>query len=312
MLNAEFYNFTQQVQGTLYGAMFAARTRLEEELPTLPPMIQIRQGYAESPGWFLIQAAEFDPEPLTVENLRIRDIYASERIVGAVLEMLAGEQWLARRGDAYHFTKSGRDMVKLLRGRSVTMLSVMEAPLPDKSLNRLESLLGRIIAACLQQTKPPGTWCLTHSRNRAPADDASPLLKISQYCSDFNAFRDDAHMAAWQSFDISGHAWEAFSFISDGQANSAQTVYEQIPFRGYTAEEYNEVLQGLVSRQWLTANADDTYSVTDEGKSMWAQVEQLTDKYFYAPWSTLAEDEVLTVKDLLNQLHERCQELAKT
>jgi hypothetical protein len=97
-MNAEFYNFLMETQGALYGAMQSVRVRPAEELEPPPIIFQIRAGLAESPGWFMVQAAEFDPEPLTVENLRVRDIYASGRIVQALLELLAGEQWLDRLG----------------------------------------------------------------------------------------------------------------------------------------------------------------------------------------------------------------------
>ncbi len=63
---------------------------------------------ANRPAWFLIQAAEFDPEPLSVARLRVRDIYASECIVTALLEVMAAERWLDRHGDDYHLRAEGR------------------------------------------------------------------------------------------------------------------------------------------------------------------------------------------------------------
>ena len=306
MFNAEFYNFTQQVQGAMFQALFAGQGKLDEPLPSPPPLMQVRSGYAESPGWFLIQALEFDPEPITVENLRVRDIYASERIVAAVLEFLAGEQWLSRQGEAYYLTETGRRVMNQLRDRTLKLLAVMDTPLPVAQLERLENLLGRVIDACLQVGTPPGNWCLAHSRNRAPADDAPLLLRLNQYFSDFNAFRDDAHMAAWQPHQISGHAWEAFALICTKQADSAQAVYTQLPFRGYTVEEYTAALQSLIERRWLVLR-DGQYQPTETGSTIHTEAESKTDQYFYEPWSALDEGESDELRGLLQQLLEALQ-----
>src|SRR5215212_4932003 len=89
----------------------------------VPAILQLRAGRAESPSWFLIQAAEFDPEPLTVANLRVRDVYASERIVQALLELMASEGWFDRSAqDTYALTAKGRVVLqrRLQRRRELT------------------------------------------------------------------------------------------------------------------------------------------------------------------------------------------------
>ncbi|KPV46481.1 hypothetical protein SE17_43265, partial [Kouleothrix aurantiaca] len=89
--NAALYDLFMDAAGAIYTALAAAAP------PTpAPVLLQLRAGLAESAGWFLVQASEFAPEPLTVELLRVRDIYASERIVAALLELMAGEGWLER------------------------------------------------------------------------------------------------------------------------------------------------------------------------------------------------------------------------
>jgi DNA-binding MarR family transcriptional regulator len=310
MLNADFYTFTQQVQGAMFAALYAGQAKLAEPLPALPPLLQVRSGYAESPGWFLVQAMEFDPEPLTVETLRVRDIYASERIVVAVLEFLAGEQWLKCQGNTYTLTDAGRAVFEQLRQRSLTLLTVMPDPLPTAQLDRLEVLLQRIIEASLQAATPPGTWCLAHSRQRAPAADAPLLTRLNQIFSDFNAFRDDAHMAAWQPHGIDGYAWEAFALICEGQVDSAAAVYQQLPFRGYSEAEYAAALQSLLERGWLT-RSDNRYQVTETGRTIRAEVEQRTDAYFYGSWSVLGAGELEEVQGLLQQFQTRLQAMAE-
>src|SRR5262245_34345242 len=116
VLDAGFYELTQEVGGAIFSAMLAAQAQAGAQPTTPPPLLQVRRGLAEAPAWFLIQAAEFDPAPLSVASLRVRDIYASERIVAALLEMMASEKWFDRSAvGEYHLTAAGRAVLSQLR-----------------------------------------------------------------------------------------------------------------------------------------------------------------------------------------------------
>ena len=309
--DAAFYNETQQLQGQIIQAMRQTRPEVIQELSAqpLPPLLQVRGGYAESPGWFMVQAAEFDPEPLTVANLRVRDIYASERIVAALLEMLAGERWLARVGEAYGLTPAGRDILDRLRARTAKLLDPPSLPQPRAELERLVELLGKLFSLCLSAGDPPGSWCLAHSRRRAPGPDAPILQQISQFMSDFNAYRDDAHMAAWQAEGVAAYVWEAFNFVHSGQAKNAAELDEKLFFRGYSAGEWAGALQELRERGWLDGAAGGDHTVTAAGYDVQASVEEATDNFFYAPWAKLAAGEAAELQERLASLSQRLTEI---
>ena len=352
-LNADFYFQLEASAEPLYQAMGKVAQKLPEQLPR-HPLLQVQSGRAESPSWYLVQAAEFDPEPLTVVNIRVRDIYASEAIAQAILEMLAAERWLDRRGDAYYLTDLGREVTKELLTRGPSLLAQVDAqgcsvltvmlvrrlhgsrpdrfqneisptieldPEPVRSggtrteqpwvdvpphvdLVRLESLLRRVIDASLMCGTPPGNWCLAHSRNRAPGDEQPAVVRLLQYFSDFNAFRDDTHMAAWQPTGVTGNQWEAFAFVVSGQAETAEALHEQLAYRGYATGDFALAMTELVNRGWLADN-DGRYSVTEEGKALHVEVEALTDHYFYAPWhEALSSAELEETVALLRLLRE--------
>jgi hypothetical protein len=303
MLDVTFYNLMMEAFDALYGAGSAIKDTREE--PT-PAILQLRAGLAESPGWFLIQAAEFDPEPLTIANLRVRDVYASERIVQALLELMASEQWLDRSAhEAYSLTTKGRAILqRRLRQRRELTAGLM--PLPAEELAQLAMLLGQLIDACLAAPVPPGSWCLAHSRRRAPAHDEPALVRIAQYFSDFNAFRDDAHMAAWQSLPLDGYVWEAFALVCGGEADSAASLFEQLAYRGYSCAEYAAALETLTRRGWLESAATaGAYRVTADGRAARALAERLTNSYFYAPWLCLAEANIEELRVLLLRFTEQ-------
>ena len=302
MLSAAFYDLLQETGGAIFQAMIDLRARSGETVEPPPLLLQLRAGLAESPGWYLVQAVEFAPDPLTVERLRIRDIYASERIASALLEMMASEQWLERTGDEYRLTEAGWAIYRRTRERSRSLLAGLEPLLPD-DLAWVVAQIERVIDASLHSPTPPGVWCLAHSRNRAPDASAPPLARLSQYVSDFNAFRDDAHMAAWQPHDQSGASWESFSLVCSGEATSAAAVATHLTHRGYSPGEYAAALEALAQRGWLEPiAASGDYRVTDAGRAVREEVERQTDRYFYAPWSFLGEADVLRLKHLLLQL----------
>ena len=307
--NADTYNFLMNVMGAYFQAMGTVRNKMEEPPPAPPALLTIRGGYAESPAWYMIQAAEFDPEPLTVANLRVRDIYASKTIAAALLEMLASEKWLDRQGDTYTLTPAGRQIVDNLKQRPHTFLDGL-APLPEADIDRLEQLLRRIIDGSLAAPTPPGAWCLAHSRNRAPSDSSPPLIKIFHYFSDFNAFRDDAHMAAFMPDEPEGYIWETFTFIVNGSAKSADELFDQLAYRGFATEDFAHALSHLSAKGWLeTADSGKTYTVTVAGQKARDKIEALTDQYFYAPWKTLSTEELNELHDLLNQLQTALQNI---
>lgn len=308
MLDAQFYDLLMDA----FEALFAAGSAAEPEAPAEePPLLQLRAGLAESAGWFLIQAIEFEPEPLTVQNLRVRDTYASERLVQALLELMASEGWLARSArETYALTPTGRAIAQRRIQRQRDMVERL-TPLPEGDLAQLTTMLGHLVDASLAAPTPPGTWCLAHSRRRAPARTAPALVRMAQYFSDFNAFRDDAHMAAWRSYKLDGATWEAFALVCAGQADSAAVLFERLSHRGYSADEYAAMLELLARRGWLApAPASGAYHVTADGRAAREVVERLTDSYFYAPWECLADREIADLRASLARLTGQLRSIA--
>lgn len=311
-LDAKFYDLTQSLGGAFFAAVAAVRSRSGEEVqPQSPsPLLQIQPGRAESPGWFLVQAAEFDPEPLTVSNLRVRDIYASTRMVAALLELMAANNWLDRRGEAYFLTVEGRSFIQERREIRDQWMATLD-PLLKADIALLEALLSRVMEASMSSDDPPGTWCLAHSRNKAPDEEAPIPVKLLQHIGDINAFRDDAHMAAWRPHGLEGYVWEAFSLVAAGTADNAGALWEALSYRGYSRGEYAEALMELAERGWLDASSSPSFAVAEPGRAIHEAGEQLTDQYFYTPWRTaLSQSEITAAADLMIQLREELNGMA--
>ncbi len=306
-LDAQFYDLTQTLWGAFAGAMGAARAR-EPEPPPTPPILQLHAGQAESPAWFLMQAAEFDPEPLTVENLRVRDIYASESIVAALLELMASMKWFDRQGDEYALRFEGRAVLECIHANRYRWLGVLELP---AAAHRLERRLADLIAAALATPDPPGVWCLAHSRRRAPDASESTAAHLFQYVADVNAFRDDCHIAAWRPLAVTGYVWEAFGLVADGTGPTSDAIFDALAYRGYSVADYAAALAELAGRGWVRAGTDG-HAITSDGRAVREQVEKATDAAFYAPWSELPAVEILEIRDDIQTLHEWLEQYAAT
>lgn len=300
MLDARFYDLIQSVWGGFAQVM---RRQGAAAPASSSLLLQLRGGLAESPGWFMVQATEFDPEPLTVAGLRVRDVYAAERMVQALLDLMLSEMWLDLTDEGYVLTEQGREVLGRMRERTA-VLSQLILPIPEQDTAWLEQTMGRLVEASLHSEQPPGNWCLSHSRRRAPADGASIAAKIFQYVADFNAFRDDAHMAAWGGYEVMGYAWEAFSLVCGGRGKTAVSIYQQLAYRGYTRDEYGHALAQLHARGWLEQERPGSYFATPAGQAVWDDVEQLTNRYFYQPWAILSPKEVAKLETLLTQLRD--------
>lgn len=305
MLDAEFYDLIQSLWGAFAGAMAAVPALPSAQPP--PPILQLQAGQAESPAWFLVQAAEFDPEPLSVERLRVRDIYASERIVAALLEIMAAEQWFDRRGEEYHLRSEGRAVLDRLRANRARRLAALD--LPAEPLNRLERRLRERLDRSLLADDPPGTWSLAHSRRRAPADDAPAAERLFQYVADFNAFRDDCHMASWRGLGVEGYVWEAFGLVANGDALTAAALFAALPYRGYGVADYDAALEQLRARGWL-ARSETGWAATDDGRAIRAAAEAQTDAAFYAPWAGLPAGDVPAIAEDIHTLNRQLETAA--
>lgn len=154
-------------------------------------------------------------------------------------------------------------------------------------------------------------WPLANSHRFHPDTTYGPLAKIDQHLDDLNAFRDDAHLAAWQPYEIDGRSWEAFTLVWEGKAQTAEDLAEKLPNRGYSAGDYAGSLAELVERGWL-APANGGYRLTEEGQQLRQAAEEATNHYFYTPWAILDENEQVQLRNLLIQLKLKVEQLAET
>ena len=80
---------------------------------------------------------------------------------------------------------------------------------------------------------------------------------------------------------------------------------ESMAFRGYEVADYEVAIQAAIEIGWVEpSDAPNSFRPTQKGTELREKVEQLTDEYFYRPWTVLAKDETDALYSLLTKLHE--------
>ncbi len=243
------------------------------------------------------------PVPLTPDTYLGRTPYQTRQIVVDQLEGAAGRGTLAKVGDeAYVLTEAGKKLATRIAATAVAAAHTV-TPVSNADGERLAALLRRVVDACVAAAEPSHPN-LNRSRFYDPGASAPVVERVRRYLNDLNAFRDDAHIAAWRSYDLEAYEWEAFShihgeYVFGAAVATAVELAEKLGgFRGYEADDYEAALRKVVARGWLMV-ADGRYTVTAEGKQVREAVEAETDALFFAPWQ-LNEVETQELRDLMS------------
>lgn len=247
------------------------------------------------------------PQPLTVAVHLERTPYQSAdmaltRLSGAVergvLETVADK--------TFRLTEKGEEIAHAIPAAAVTAAQAVQWLSLD-DVENLAHLLRRVVDASLSAAEPAHPN-LNRSRFYDPGPAAPALERLRRYLNDLNAFRDDAHIAAWQAYDLAGYEWEAFSHVhgeyvfGDPAATAVALAEKLSSFRGYDVAAYESALQKVAERGWLEAE-NGRYTVTAEGRQVRDAVEMETDRLFFAPWN-LTDGEASDMKSLMSALHD--------
>jgi len=254
--------------------------------------------------WFALSlACGCEPAPFTVERFHALSPYTARERQAGVLEKLAGLELLERvEEEAYRLTDPGRETVQTIFGTAHQALGAAE-PLPPGEMGELNRLLRRLVEATLEAPEPENKWAIACSRWTDPGEDIPASVLTDQYLTDLIRFRDDAHLAAWKPYGVSGHAWEALTFVWRGEATTAGELVEKLPYRSHTVEEYQEALRDLVARGWIVEESG-TCSLTEAGTGVREDAEEATNRLFFAPWACLDGAETARLRELLTRMRD--------
>lgn len=269
--------------------------------PVIEPYLQDRDLEWRIVG-LLLAVFTFEPEDTTPGHLTVRGPYTSPEEYLKRLNHARERGFLRDTGEnRFQLTPMGRQVVQDFIQRARQAMDEGN-PLSKADTRQLAEYLGRLVNASVETPPPPEKWSIRLSMKLLPAEKDG-LSYIEQTFSCLEAYRDDSHLAAWQSSGLSATALEALTLIWREEARSLDQLYEKLAFRGYSRQVYADAIAELRGRKYISG-ITSALRVTHEGRRYRQQVEETTNKYFFTPWLCLNEKEKSSLAGILIQLRE--------
>jgi hypothetical protein len=173
-------------------------------------------------------------------------------------------------------------------------------PLSQTDSQRLATLIDRLVHESINTPPPPIAWAIRLNYNLMPADRPEmPFIEQGFTC--LSAYREDSQLASWISSGLSATALEMLALLWRCEVDSLDAICDRLAHRGHNCEVYFAVLNDLRDRGFVNGTEDSLY-ISAMGRLFCNQVEEETDRYFFAPWSCLREDDKVELAELLRSL----------
>jgi hypothetical protein len=251
--------------------------------------------------WGLLMAVKsFEPEDTTPAHLIVRSPYTAVQYYQDRLAFAAREGFLVESDKAaYRLTEIGRNILDQMICLARTEMAEAD-PLAQPDSLLLAALLDRIIQSSLTYPSPPDKWSINLSCKLMPSPQP-PLPYIEQEFTALAGYRDDAHLAAWQESGLSATALETLTLFWMGEVDSLDVLCKHLERRGHSCHVYKDSLDELHRHGYLQGPEQAPW-LTGAGRVFRNHVEDDTNRYFFAPWACLNEQDRKTLFDLLTNL----------
>lgn len=274
-------------------------------------------GMGECDWYLLLPVLMFDPESVSAAKLLVRVPFYAPHIYENRLKKLTEFGYLKASAPVadggayprfeYNLTESGRMTIQwIIQAADVAMQALH--PLSLEDLEHLAGLLQRTVLASLGTPEPSSKWALNLSRKTDHTSVAPVVVRIDQYLTDLNAFRDDCILEAWRKHpttrDLSPPAWEIFTQlwktnqVKQDTGYSLEELLQIFDRRGHSPRVYSEALQSMSKLGWVHADKDH-FVLTESGYAVRQDAETRIDQLFYEPWKILEPAEIADLKELL-------------
>ena len=254
--------------------------------------------------WSLLLAVlTLEPDTTTPAHLMVRNPYtAAETYLSRLVKASQMGYLTEVRTGEFCLSPNGRtETLRFIADLREAMIAA--DPFTEDEASELAILLDKLVRACLNTPPPPQIWSIRLSQRLMPAMDP-PMPFIEQAFTCLSAYRDDAHLAAWQKSDLTATALEALTQLWRGPADTFDGLIDQLAHRGHTRQVYWDALIDLEKNGFITIR-DANLVVTEDGKQFRQQIENETDQYFFKPWAVLSTKQKADTQALLSQLRDK-------
>lgn len=251
----------------------------------------------------VFMAYQVQPEVLTETIYLKRAPYNNPVAIRETLRDAVTAGYLEEdREGQYKPSQKGRDAIELVHEKFYDHINDTNQ-FPAEKMQQLADLLGNLVESVGKTELPSGKLSFELVLGGHPEVGDGTLAEVDQLLDDLNAFRDDAHIAAWSPTGVSGQVWEALTFIWNEEAKTAEDLAEKLPYRSFAAEEYQKALDQLVELDWIVLG-EEGYQLTSRGKELREKGEEDTNAFYFSPWNVLSDDDLELLGELLADLKE--------
>ncbi len=177
-------------------------------------------------------------------------------------------------GGRWHVTAKGRAVAARVRKEADAYLATLD-PIPNADIRRLADLLARALGAIERSDVPHDHMARTP---RFVGDAHVPMVALENAIFGLWQARDDCHMSSWREGGFDGPTFDVLTRIWRAEAATEDALAAKLPQR--VADVHAAVARlrhdGLVR--------SDALAVTARGDETRRQVEDETDRRFFAPW----------------------------
>jgi hypothetical protein len=248
-------------------------------------------GLTPSEVSILLAVLTFEPIPISAQLLNIRSPYTSPAYYHNILIKLKEKGMLESIGDKqFHITSLGLTSIKTILKSAYNAMSSIQ-PLLVIDLMDFASRLKESSDVCYKASEPPGKWCIQHARKLDPGTGSPVMVRIDQFLTELCAYRDDAHLAAWQSYEENGHAWDILTLLWLENSLPIESINEKLKRRVNRIEDSRVAIEQLSKKGWIISK-NDSFEITPFAGEIRKIVEETTDRYYYAPLKFINQNEL--------------------
>ena len=250
--------------------------------------------------------SELGLDYFSIEDFQKRDPFTNPEQFERLFARLNIKGWIEPLQDkSYRVTDRAREGARRIIQAGDIPLSKFGL-MSDADLQRLAELLKQIVTENHAAPEPPEKWAIL-KRFRVADKDSPWLVQVREYLMDLFAYRDDLHLSASRPhFNQAGIVWTVLGSLWTGDAVTAEQMAEKLAFRGDEVGDYKVAIEAAVGVGWAEeVNVPGKFRPTQLGRELRKQAEQLTNEYFYRPWSVLTQEELNQLYDLLTKLRDQ-------
>ena len=256
--------------------------------------------------------SELGLDSFSTAEFQKRDPFSNRRTFDQVFVTLNFKGWIQPvPDDKYEVTEQAREAARrIIQAGDEHLLSFEK--FTDLDLKRLAILLKQIVMSNAFAPQPPEKWAIV-KRFRVANKHSPAIVQIREYLMDLYAYRDDSHISASHPhFGQAGIVWNVLGALWKNDSVTAEGLVESSSSRGYEVNDYEVALQAVVQIGWAElTEVPGVYRITHKGKEIRDHAEQLTNEYFYGPWSVMTEEELDELFGLLMKLREQLNSFRK-